>query len=313
MASSGVLVHKSEKGCRFGEKCSYAHRQVDEQPSKKSKKNGDKSALAFLRNTRQLGCVFQDMEPPKSSSILRKSSNILKPIRCVPFTKAVLRHTKIRDQNPSLEYICPCDHYQCNPNAPKFADRSPEETEWQERCAREAAWRLAKNIFKLKEKTKQHASHFRRIGVYLRHQPLNQRKENLLWTAVSRCTRSAKKDLNSAELETVTTSRSQTTVTAADGEVQTNEEATVYVRELDIFLTKKLLEDTPTVLSLGKLCDEHGYSYEWINGQKPHLIFNGIRVQCNTEHFVPTVVPGSSASSSSSLSISTPWNPPLWL
>ena len=34
----------------------------------------------------------------------------------------------------------------------------------------------------------------------------------------------------------------------------------------------KVLEDTPAVSSLGKLCDEYGYSYEWINGQKPHLI-----------------------------------------
>ena len=33
----------------------------------------------------------------------------------------------------------------------------------------------------------------------------------------------------------------------------------------------KVLEDTPAVLSLKKLCDEHGYSYEWINGQTPHL------------------------------------------
>ena len=74
--------------------------------------------------------------------------------------------------------------------------------------------------------------------------------------------------LNSAELETVTTSRSPTTVITANGEVQTHEEATVYVRELDIFLTRKLLEDTPAVLSLGKLCGENGYSYEWINGQK---------------------------------------------
>ena len=77
----------------------------------------------------------------------------------------------------------------------------------------------------------------------------------------------SKKDLNSVELETVTTSRSSMTVITAKGEVQTNEEATVHVRELDIFLTMKLLEDTPAVLSLGKLCDEHGYS-EWINGQK---------------------------------------------
>ena len=32
------LFYKSEKGCRFGEKCSYAHRQVEEQPSKKVQK-----------------------------------------------------------------------------------------------------------------------------------------------------------------------------------------------------------------------------------------------------------------------------------
>ena len=54
------LFYKSENGCRFGEKCSYAHRQVDEQPSKRSKKNGDKSAVAILKKTRQLGCEFQE-------------------------------------------------------------------------------------------------------------------------------------------------------------------------------------------------------------------------------------------------------------
>ena len=110
----------------------------------------------------------------------------------------------------------------------------------------------------------------------------------------------SKKDLNSAELETVTTLRSPTKVITAHGEVQTHEEATVYVKELDIFLTMKLLENTPAVLSLGKLCNENGYSYEWINGQKPHLIKDGIRIICNTENFVPIVVPGLSTTSSSS-------------
>ena len=42
-----------------------------------------------------------------------------------------------------------------------------------------------------------------------------------------------KKYLNSGELETVTTSRTRTTVITANGEVQTHEEATVYVKELD--------------------------------------------------------------------------------
>ena len=33
-------------------------------------------------------CAFQDMQPPKSTTILRKNSNILKPIRCVRFIKS---------------------------------------------------------------------------------------------------------------------------------------------------------------------------------------------------------------------------------
>ena len=157
------LFYKTKSGCRFGEKCSYAHRQVDEQPSKRSKKNDDKSAVAMLKkndlhesvwqlvvnrdksherserpdinrdtchelkrgpvgrrssNARQLGCVFQDMKPPKP--ILRKSTDMQKPIQRVKFTKAIARHTKIRDQNPSLGYICPGEPHQRSPNAPQI-------------------------------------------------------------------------------------------------------------------------------------------------------------------------------------------------
>ena len=32
------LFYTTKSGCRFGEKCPYAHRQVDEQPSKRSKR-----------------------------------------------------------------------------------------------------------------------------------------------------------------------------------------------------------------------------------------------------------------------------------
>ena len=46
---NGTLQTKS--GCRFGEKCSYAQRQVDEQLSKRSKKNDDKSAVAMLKKS----------------------------------------------------------------------------------------------------------------------------------------------------------------------------------------------------------------------------------------------------------------------
>ena len=55
-----------------------------------------------------------------------------KPIQRVKFTKAIARHTKIRNQNPSPGYICPGEPHQRSPNAPKFEDRSQEETEWEE-------------------------------------------------------------------------------------------------------------------------------------------------------------------------------------
>ena len=52
------------------------------------------------------------------------------------------------------------------------------------------------------------------------------------------------------------TSKSPTMVTTANGEVQTREEATVYVKELDLFVTVMLLEETA-----GKLCS-------WVTHQK---------------------------------------------
>ena len=41
----------------------------------------------------------------------------------------------------------------------------------------------------------------------------------------------SKKDLNSADLDTLTTSRSPTTFLTVNSEVQTHEESTVYVKE----------------------------------------------------------------------------------
>ena len=180
------LFYQTESGCRFGEKCSFAHCQVDEQPTKRSKTNNDISAVAMLKkgnwqerepvtdgchertgqlvkrsvkklgqnssirqfsDARQLVCVFQDRTPPKS--ILHKGTDMPKPVQRVKFTKAIARHTKIRDQNPSLGYICPGEPHQRSSNAPKFEDRSQEETEWQEQGAREAAWKLAKKCIQI--------------------------------------------------------------------------------------------------------------------------------------------------------------------
>ena len=108
----------------------------------------------------------------------------------------------------------------------------------------------------------------------------------------------SKKDLNSAELETMRTSTSPTTVMTANGEVQTREEATVYVKHLDLFVKVMVLEETPAVLSLGKLCQDHGNTHHWPSGQT-QITKNRKRIDCNIPNNVPFVFPGLSASSSS--------------
>ena len=85
----------------------------------------------------------------------------------------------------------------------------------------------------------------------------------------------SKNDLNSAALDTVRVSRRPTTVVTATGSIETNEEATVCVGDLDLFVTGQFLNDTPPVLSLGKLCEDHGYVNEWTGGQEPPLVKEG--------------------------------------
>ena len=320
------LFYKTKSGCRFGEKCSFVHRQVDEQPTKWSKTSNDKSAVAMLKkgnwqerepvtdechdqpgkpgkrsdkklgqnsskcqfpDARQLGCVFQDMKPSKS--ILRKGTDMPRPIQRVKFKKAIARHTKIRDQNPSLGYICPGEPHQRSPSAPKFEDRSQEERVARARCPRSSveSWPKVLNLKKQERATFFSLTENR----CLRASTLKPEEREFVVDSGASMHMNSKKDLSNAEMDTLTKSCSPTIVITANGETQTHEEAIVYVTELDIFLTLKVLEYTPAVLSLGKLCDENGYSYEWINGQKPHLIKNGIRIICNTENFVPIVVP----------------------
>ena len=197
---------------------------------------------------------------------------------------------------------CPGEPHERSPSAPKFEDRSLEETEWQEQGARKAAWKLAKSVFKLQEH--QRATFFSPSENRCLPASTLKPEERICCQLRSVNAHDQQKDLSDEEMDTLTKSCSPTIVITANGEVQTQEEAIVYVKELGIFLIMKVFDNTPAVLSLGKLCDENGYSYEWINGQKPHLIEDGNRIICNTENFVPIVVPGLSSSSSASSSTS---------
>ena len=74
------LFNKSESGCWFGEKCSYAHCQVDEQPSKRYQKNGDTSAVAMLKKDESYDrtmklVVCRDTSHERHGPVVCNSSN----------------------------------------------------------------------------------------------------------------------------------------------------------------------------------------------------------------------------------------------
>ena len=91
-------------------------------------------------------------------------------------------------------------------------------------------------------------------------------------------------------------------VLTANEEVHTNEKAQEDVHDLNLFATVQVLEETLAVLPLGKLCEDHGYSHEWVSSQKPRLTKERKTIVCKTDTFVPLVVPGLSTSSESNSS-----------
>ena len=160
--------YKTETGCKAGDKWLFPHHEVDEQPNKKPEKgyyshkrreNDDKNAAAIVKTAPQLGCASQDSESLESQRGAESRGNpmqkVLGPIRRVRFTQSTLRQASIREKKgPSLGKINVKNPHQRSPCAMKFEDRSHEETERQQRCARRKAWNLAKNMYKLKENDK---------------------------------------------------------------------------------------------------------------------------------------------------------------
>ena len=133
---------KSESGCKFGNKCSFPHRKVEEQPNKKPKKGGDKSVqwlwwkmcdswVVYCRTQSRNLHRFYGRAQMSWDQFRREKTKVHRWIKYKSnfLISAVLTLWNLR-----------------------FG--SQEETERQERCARGDAWRLAKNIQKLKETDK---------------------------------------------------------------------------------------------------------------------------------------------------------------
>ena len=71
-----------------------------------------------------------------------------------------------------------------------------------------------------------------------------------------------KNHLTPEEAHTFPASKTLCEILTAHGTVFTCREVTVHFKDLDMFVTVQLLEDSPAVLSSGRLCVENGYTYE---------------------------------------------------
>ena len=107
----------------------------------------------------------------------------------------------------------------------------------------------------------------------------------------------SKKDLISAELQTMRTSRSPTTVMTANGLVQTRDEATENVKQLSYSSKFCFLKKRPQFFPWRNSVRIMGIHTTGSAVKKPHLIRNGKRIDCKKSNYVPFVVPGLSASS----------------
>ena len=113
--------------------------------------------------------------------------------------------------------------------------------QWQEQGAREAAWKLAKSVLKLKEH--QRATFFSPPeNRCLPASTLKPEEREFVVDSGASMHMISKKDLSNAEMDTLTKPCSPTIVITANGEVQTHEEAIVYIKELGILRIK----DEPT-------------------------------------------------------------------
>ena len=167
----------------------FPHHKVDEQPNKKPKKRcySTKRRLSDDNNVKilpQLCAVSQDSEALVSQSGKQSRRNqmqkVLEPIRRTRLTISTLREASIREKKgPSLGKTKDKNPHHRSPCAMKFEDRSHEETERQQRCARSKAWDLAKNISSSKRTTKLHSSRPRKKGYSRLRQQKSRRKERV--------------------------------------------------------------------------------------------------------------------------------------
>ena len=83
------------------------------------------------------------------------------------------------------------------------------------------------------------------------------------------------------------------TILNANGLIYVDWECQVYIKVQSLWAWAKLAnEDSPAILSLGRLCHEMGYDNIWSACKQPVLVKDGVEYICETENYLPVVAVG---------------------
>ena len=85
--------------------------------------------------------------------------------------------------------------------------------------------------------------------------------------------------LNKEELRTVRKLKEQVMLQTANGMIIASHEAKVHVVELDLSLWAIILKDAPCLISMGKLCREHGFTFMQVGANPPFLQKGRLKVE----------------------------------
>ena len=243
--------YKSEKGCVYGDTCHFRHIEAEGNPAKSRRKEVRKDQLRCWRSLYNWVVYFK---------ILIRDS----PFHCnlgIEKRRQILQW-HLERKGPSRGIIQKCAPHERSPCAPKFEERShgrpwskndtpaKQRGTWRKYLQAQefghtyflySNWKMDAGTYFNKTRGARIRSWFRTIGAHDEQKRITLRRDG------------------------------PTVVFTVNGEVHTHEEAQVFVHDLNQFVTVQLLEETLAVPSLGKLCEDRGYSYEWVCGQKPRL------------------------------------------
>ena len=131
--------------------------------------------------------------------------------------------------------------------------------------ARKNAWDLHKNMFKgkhVRSSSDHQAEKLRRRVVASRSDCHNEGREFIIDSGASLHMLS-KDALTPGDRETMIKSGDLTVIVTATRNRRVDDDAAVYINDLDVLGTMMLLKDSPAALSLRSLCEEMGHSYGW--------------------------------------------------